>query len=921
MKILHRGGKKKFIRFILIVILFAFTTSQVFAQTLPRRSNQVTSDIQSLVNQGREAYNLGRYQEAVNLLEQGFKLTANNYDKPTQSVILSNLSLAYQQLGDWETAQKQIAASLKLLENSQSSKIYAQSLDIQSRLWYMHGKPETALKSLQQSAAIYTNLGDEVGKIANTINQVQVLQALGLQQQAYKQIEQIQQKLSTISDSTVKIQGYLSLGSVLRAIGDLKRSHSVLSQSLALADNLPPSTINHNIKNATLLSLANTLVVKGNLERDSLRDSSAYRISEKERDYGNTPWQCQQQLPNTALKSYGDAAIKYQQVLAATPSSPSTHLQTQVNYLSLLVKTGEFSTAQEFWQKIKLSELPNSRQSVYAHINIAKNLACIAQNFPNQQQEENFTNSIDNLLISAIENANQLHDTRALAYAIGNRAGFYEYLATQQRNSPYLQTSQKLTQKALLLTQSITAPDIAYQWEWQMGRIFAAQGNNKEAVKYYKAAVESLNIVRSDLLSINSDVQFSYRDNVEPVYRGLVDLLLRFPAQASNDNLTQAIENIDALQLAELQNFLKCNLGQLLPISRKTNNNPNKNIDTNTAFIYPIILEDRLEVIYKLPGERLEHHTQQIKRREVQQTIQHLRSAIFSRNVSKIREKSQELYSWLIAPLEPYLQQQADIKTNIKSLVFTLDGELRNIPMGLLYDKTKNEYLVQKDYAIALLPNSQLFNLNPQTTGKFRVLAAGISEKQENIAETTGIFNQLNIDELQQIAKLVPSKLLINEQFTQDNLSKQMRTGEFSVVHIATHGNFSSNPEETYLLAYKQLIKARDLDNLLRNNQVNSNTIKLLVLSACKTAEGDNRAVLGFAGLALRAGANSTLSTLWQVNDDSASKLMVQFYTELKKSGVSKAEALHRAQKALMAQPEYQNPYFWAAYTLVGNWF
>jgi CHAT domain-containing protein len=922
MKILNRGGQKKLFKFIFIVTLFALTTSQIFAQT-PAQIN-----IQGLVNQGREAYNLERYAEAVDLLQQGLKFTTNNGEKPTQAVILSNLSLAYQQLGDWETAQKQIAASLKLLENSpsstQSSRIYAQSLDIQSRLWYLRGKPEAALKSLQQSAKIYANLGDEAGKITNTINQVQALQALGLQQQAYNQIEQIQQTLPKIADLGIQVQGYLSLGNVLRTVGDLKRSHSALNQGLALAASLPPSTTNHNIKNATLLSLANTLVATGNLE--------SQRTSEPK--YDHIPWQCQQQqLPDKVLKSYQDAAKQYQQVLA-TPSSPSTHLQTQVNYLSLLVKTGEFSPAQELFQKIKLSELPNSRQLVYAHINIAKNLACIAQNSPNQQKGKpnpptplpykvrgkskllekdvlSFAEtSIDNLLISAIQNATQLQDTRALAYAMGNRGGFYEYLASQKKNSPYLQTSRNLTQQALLLTQTITAPDITYQWEWQMGRIFAAQGNNNEAVKYYKAAVESLNIVRSDLLSINSDAQFSYRDNVEPVYRGLVDLLL---AQPSNENLTQAIENIDALQLAELQNFLKCNLGQLFPISRKTNNNQHP----DTAFIYPIILKDRLEVIYKLPGKPLEHHSQAIKRGEIEQTAQKLRKAIFSRNVSNIQAESQQLYQWLIKPLEPSLNQQP----NIKTLVFTLDGELRNIPMGVLYDKTTNEYLAQKNYAIALLPNSQLFNLNPQPLGKAKVLAAGISEKQENIPEITGTFNQLNIDELQQIAKLVPSKLLINQQFTQENLSKQIRTGEFSIIHIATHGNFSSNPEETYLLAYKQLIKARDLDNLLRDNQINSNTIKLLILSACKTAEGDNRAVLGLAGLAIRAGANSTLSTLWQVNDDSSAKLMVQFYTELKKDGVTKAEALHRAQKALMAQPEYQNPYYWASYTLVGNWF
>ena len=96
--------------------------------------------------------------------------------------------------------------------------------------------------------------------------------------------------------------------------------------------------------------------------------------------------------------------------------------------------------------------------------------------------------------------------------------------------------------------------------------------------------------------------------------------------------------------------------------------------------------------------------------------------------------------------------------------------------------------------------------------------------------------------------------------------------------------------------------------------------LELLVLSACETADGDNRATLGLAGLALRAGTSSTLATLWRVRDDSTIQLMEQFYTELMQSGVSKAEALHRAQKALLQDRKYQNPRSWSPYILVGNW-
>ena len=167
--------------------------------------------------------------------------------------------------------------------------------------------------------------------------------------------------------------------------------------------------------------------------------------------------------------------------------------------------------------------------------------------------------------------------------------------------------------------------------------------------------------------------------------------------------------------------------------------------------------------------------------------------------------------------------------------------------------------------------------------------------------------------------------ILLNAEFTQANIQKNLDTEDYSIVHLATHGNFSSNPEETYILIYDSdvprgsLLKARDLDVLLRNKG-NQKPIELLVLSACETAEGDKRAALGLAGLAVRAGARSTLATLWQVSDQSTVKFMTKFYQELSVPGTSKAIALHRAQQSLLKEPSYQAPYYWSPYVLVGNW-
>jgi len=99
--------------------------------------------------------------------------------------------------------------------------------------------------------------------------------------------------------------------------------------------------------------------------------------------------------------------------------------------------------------------------------------------------------------------------------------------------------------------------------------------------------------------------------------------------------------------------------------------------------------------------------------------------------------------------------------------------------------------------------------------------------------------------------------------------------------------------------------------------------LELLVLSACETAAGDNRSALGLAGVAVRSGARSTVATLWRVDDQATATLISEFYNQLVKAnqtGISKAEALRRAQLTILKKPEYQSPYYWGAYVLLGNW-
>ena len=134
---------------------------------------------------------------------------------------------------------------------------------------------------------------------------------------------------------------------------------------------------------------------------------------------------------------------------------------------------------------------------------------------------------------------------------------------------------------------------------------------------------------------------------------------------------------------------------------------------------------------------------------------------------------------------------------------------------------------------------------------------------------------------------------------------------------------FRSNPEETFIVTWGDRIKVKDFENILlaREESLDAEPIELLVLSACQTAEGDKRAALGIAGIAVRSGARSTLATLWAVEDRSTVSLMNQFYEQLASTDTtSKAKALREAQIALMHSENYSHPYYWAPFILVGNW-
>lgn len=840
---------------------------------------------QSLVEQGKALYEAGLFTEALQVLEQAAIGFYNTGDKLNQAIVLSNLALIYQQLGKQTQAELAISQSLNLLKNLDSSKdhaaITAQSLDVQGKLQLAQGQTEIALSTWQKAADIYEQIGDRATLTRNRINSAQAMQALGLYRQAQKTLTEVQQNLTTLPDSSLKVAGLDSLGNVLRVIGDFNESRKILEQSLTLATAIKsPIAIGD-----TFLSLGNT----------------AFAKAKTQHEVGNTD--LAQQEFQAALNFYQQAAIN---------ALGTTHIQAQLNQLNLLLEFfSKKEAANTFKQALSLSEqilaeinkLVPSRNSVYARIQFASILMDLTQK-TNTPILSNL--NIAQLLSTAIQEAQSLKDQQAQSYALGSLGRLYE-------KNKQLGDALELTTKALFIAESIDASNILYQWQWQQGRLLKQQGNLNAALKAYDTAYKTLESLRGDLVATNLDVQFSFRESIEPIYRELVELQLltentQGDQQSSQYNLKQARKVIESLQVAELNNFFRspC-LEPIVEIDKVVEQ------DKKAAVIYSVILPDRFDVILTLPNQQLQHYTTKIAQEEVESTVTSLRKSLTDvAGTYEVKEQSQKIYDWLIRPAETEL-----VKSGITTLVFVLDGELRNIPMGVLYDPQQNKYLIEK-YAIALTPGLQLFNPKPLQKVQLNALIAGVGEARSIGGQKFSALKNV-VRELKEIQTEVPrSEELLNQQFLDSNLQKQLLATPFSIIHLATHGEFSSDPERTFLLTWDKLLKVKEFDSLLRVSDRNrSGKIELLVLSACKTAVGDQRAALGLAGIAVRAGARSTLASLWSVDDQWTAKLMSEFYRNLN-TGISKAQALQRAQLTVFAKQK--SPYFWAPYVLVGNW-
>lgn len=379
------------------------------------------------------------------------------------------------------------------------------------------------------------------------------------------------------------------------------------------------------------------------------------------------------------------------------------------------------------------------------------------------------------------------------------------------------------------------------------------------------------------------------------------------------------------------------------------------------AIVYVTLTKNHLELFLVTAKGIKPVILRDVKPQEVLDTAIEFQKQVSSKEFSGLntyQTSGQKLHDWMIKPIESELKAQG-----INNLSFVMDEGLRMIPLAALYDKDNQNctevdrkagirtcpFLIER-YSVGLMPSLSLTDTRYVPVKSAKVLATGRSNFRDvNLDSLPGVPIELAL-----IDRIWEGTTLIPESKFNFSTLKSARQQEYGIVHLATHASFAQSIENTFIQlggsSQPSLENTRLRLKQLRELGFDFPPKELLVLSACETALGSTLDTeLGFAGLATQAGVKSALGSLWTVEDGGTVGLMAEFYQQLKAAPI-KAEALRQAQLAMLRQkvalqpkqaggvelkwtggvepfpnlPEFssrtfEQPYYWAAFTLVGS--
>lgn len=763
------------------------------------------------------------------------------------------------------TCARSLVLTLSLVSASPSI-LYAETTDAELQLLMNRGLRNLQVGAFEQAAQDLTQAAQASERLNQPLQQSDALlaaahayEALGYYGKAVQSLELASALLQASGDKPRTVAALAMLGQVQAAAGRVDAAADFLDTALRLAKET-------NDQTHLAMILNNLGLLKMN-----------------------------QRQPAEALRAFIESWDA-----AQTESVPDIRAHAALNAARALLQLGRYEESQAWQEKALASweQVADSHDKAYGLI--ALGLASAELSDATSAFGPAPLLRANAALGQAAEMAAAIGDRRALSYAVGHQGHLYE-------NSRRYEEALWLTRKAVANARQIEAPESLYRWQWQTGRLLKALDQPDEALLSYRRAAETLQSIRPEIAAGATGTGPSFREAAGPLFLELADLLLRKAAGKTEPPdvqplLREARDVVEALKAAELRDYFRDNCVDALQ-ARVTGL---EQVTQRAAVIYPIIFQDRTELLVSLP-DGMQRVTVPVRAVTLGESIKAFRRALEKRTTREYLPHAKQLYDWLIRPLEPSLAAHP-----IDTLVMVPDGPLRTIPLAALHDG--KEHLIAK-YAIATTPGLNLTDPRPLQRDRMKLLTAGLTDSVQGFPALPNVGL-----ELKAIETMYGTTPILNQQFLRGRLEQELRDKQFAVVHLASHGKFGGRVQDTFILTFDDRMNMDQLSQIVGHLRFRDEPLELLTLSACETAAGDDRAALGLAGVAIKAGARSALATLWFINDAASSTLVSDFYHELQRPSLSKAAALQQAQLKMMKDPLYNHPAYWAPFLLLNNW-
>ena len=854
------------------------------ALTLAKAVNNRVSEGRILTNLALLAQQTGRAQEAEQRYQEALEIITDAGDRAS---LFNNLGSFYEAQGQYDNAQNSYRQARSLAESAQDPSQLGKAWDGLGGLHYLQANYGKALSAYEMALEIQRSVGNDATTAATLTNLGGTYEALGRYKTA---LEYLDQALTlTAEHGHTKATILAAKGAVYQRLGIIDQALISTRTGLAIAQESGDIFLQSHLQ----AQLGSLFGQQGQLEQAIAAYQSALTHAQASQD----PTTIGRRLNSLADFTARQGDLEQAQILAQSALSQFRLAGDPQGESTVLANLGKLYEAAEQ----PVLAILFYKQSVTRHESIRDNLTSL----PSELQQS-YLNSIT-------PTYRRLADLLLQQDRILEAQRVIDLLKVQELDD-YLRGVRGNDN-----TQTGIERTISEQQIWN-----AYEQINASAIAIAQALQE--------LRNLNRPLTPTETERKAQLDRQQRDIVRTYRNFSRRDDI---LKHIEALSYSAREQSLS--LSRLPDISQNL-----RDMKAQSILLYPLILEDRLELVVVAPGAPPTHTTVHVSRLELNQTIQDFRKELRS-PASDPRPNGQKLYDWLIRPIESQLAQ-----AKAKTILYAPDGALRYVPLSALHDG--NSWLITQ-FQVNNITAASLDDLTAQPPAERRILAGAFTDStiRYEIAVGEQTFGLQGLPfagvEVESLQTLQPESAVYRDpDFSKASILPSMN--DYPIVHFATHATFlPGSPLDSFiLLGNGEIITLQEVQD-----EWFFSDLDLVVLSACQTGLGGKdetgEEILGFGYLMQNAGANAAIASLWAVDDGGTQTLMSTFYSNLLETNSTKAEALRQAQLTLINQGEgsetvprggfrligfaeetetqtwsrLSHPYYWSPFILIGN--